>query len=482
MTCTLQYPKKTPYEVREEMDRIEHDSKPLTSCQINGIDWEKRLSNRQKRRERDMKKKADAYKDFFQSAIIGNGLDALAQRTGMNKYVGNIGTTANDTGTLLGIFGGSAPTLEEVAKQENDYYGYIPGNAARRLMLRRRMVNRELKGNPSVIYGEHFGRNTSTLLATLGLAGLGALIGSQTGNNSDERRFGAGVGGILGGVGGLLGSAIGHGIGFASAGLTRPRSNKEQQEYERTGSWANWLVPGAGIYNEYKSLGVSNRMVKEYLEKQQKKKDKETEKDADMIKKSFNKTATPESIKADPALATVFALGATGYLGYKIYNLLKDRGKSKRELKEETMKMAKAASHIMIKRSAPEGTSTADIIKHMQDQVANNYIASLKKERDRTVKDDLLRGALSGGVNGAQYGLLSGLLFGTTVAPAKDLIRGSDRTVLQSFGRGAGLGGLSGMGAGALIGSAVGALNNWATRERRRDNAIAKLKELGITD
>ena len=438
MTCTLQYPKKTPYEVREEMDRIERDSKPLTSCQINGIDWEKRLYNRQKRRERDMKKKADAYKDFFQSAIIGGGLDALSQRTGMDKYVGNIGTTANDTGTLLGLFGGSAPTLEEVAKQENDYYGYIPGNAARRLMLRRRMVNRELKGKPSVIYGEHFGRNTSTLLATLGLAGLGSLVGSRYGNTAEERRFGAGAGGILGGIGGLLGSAIGHGIGFASAGLTRPRSNKEQQEYERTGSWANWLVPGAGIYNEYKSLGVSNRMVKEYLEKQQKKKDNETEKDADMIKKSFNK--------------------------------------------EEAMKMAKAASHIMIKRSAPEGTSTADIIKYMQDQVADNYIASLKQERDRTIKDDLWRGALSGGINGAQYGLLSGLLFGTTVAPAKDLIRGSDRTVLQSFGRGAGLGGLSGMGAGALIGSAVGALNNWATRERRRDNAIAKLKELGITD
>ena len=53
MTCTLQYPKKTPYEVRQEMDRIEKsDSKPLTSCQINGIDWEKRIQNRQKRRDR----------------------------------------------------------------------------------------------------------------------------------------------------------------------------------------------------------------------------------------------------------------------------------------------------------------------------------------------------------------------------------------------------------------------------------------------
>lgn len=262
MTCTLQYPKKTPYEVREEMDRIEHDSKPLTSCQINGIDWEKRLSNRQKRRERDMKQK-----------------------------------------------------------------------------------------------------------------------------------------------------------------------------------------------------------------------------EADMIKKSFNKKATPESIKNDPALATAFALGATGYLGYKIYNLFKERSKSKQETKEASMNMAKAASHIMVKRSGEASvSSTKDIIKHLQDQVANSYINNLKKERDRTVKDDLWRGAVSGGLNGAQYGLLSGLLFGTTVAPAKDLVKGSDRTVLQSFGRGAGLGGLSGMGAGALIGSAVGALNNWATRERRRENAIAKLKELGITD
>ena len=218
MNCTLQYPKKTPHEVREEMDRIEHDSKPLTSCQINGIDWEKRLSNRKKRRERDMKQK-----------------------------------------------------------------------------------------------------------------------------------------------------------------------------------------------------------------------------EADMVKKA--------------------------------------------KLARRYFTLAKAASYIMVKRAGTgTTTSTKDIIKQMQDQVANSYIDSLKKERDRTVKDDLLRGALSGGLNGAQYGMLSGLLFGTTVAPAKDLVRGSDRTVLQSFGRGAGLGGLSGMGAGALIGSAVGALNNWATRERRRENAIAKLKELGITD
>lgn len=148
----------------------------------------------------------------------------------------------------------------------------------------------------------------------------------------------------------------------------------------------------------------------------------------------------------------------------------------------ELMLLAKSASYIMIKRGEEAPQNTRTVLKQIQDQVAKNYIDSLKKERDRSLREDLWGGALSGGLTGAQYGLLSGLLFGTTVAPAKDLASGSDRSMWHSIGRGAGLGGASGMGAGALLGAGVGAINNWATRDLRKQRAIQKLKELGITD
>lgn len=437
MNCTLQYPKKTPQEVREEMDRIEHaDSKPLTSCQINGIDWEKRIANRQKRRERDMKKKADAYSDFFQDRLTSGGLNYLAHRTGLNRFVGdNIGGQISSGGSMVGLFSGKTPTLEELAEMEKNHNGWIPGNAARRTMLRRRMVNEKFKGNRGTIYSEEWGPGTSWLLTTLGTAGLGALAagGLAAGHGRQDAPLLAGMGGIGGLMLGAVGSGAANLIGMARAGMTRPRTDKEQKEYEQAeDNWKNWVLPGRALYNKYKSLGVSNRLLRDYMDKQEReerKKKKEEEKDATMKKES-------------------------GYF-----------------------KLAKAASYIMCKRA-----DSKEVLKQLQDQVAQNYISSLKTERDRSLKDDLLKGVVSGGLNGAQYGLLSGLLFGTTVAPAKDLIKGSDRTVLQSFGRGAGLGGVSGMGAGALIGAGVGALNNWATRDLRKQQAIKKLKELGITD
>lgn len=53
MSELYQYEKQTPSEVRKTMDRIENaESKPLVNFAINGIDWEKRLLNRKKRRER----------------------------------------------------------------------------------------------------------------------------------------------------------------------------------------------------------------------------------------------------------------------------------------------------------------------------------------------------------------------------------------------------------------------------------------------
>lgn len=51
-----EYPKKTQWQVRTEMDRLEKaKSKPLNDFSINGIDWKKRINNRVSRRERDAK-------------------------------------------------------------------------------------------------------------------------------------------------------------------------------------------------------------------------------------------------------------------------------------------------------------------------------------------------------------------------------------------------------------------------------------------
>lgn len=268
-------------------------------------------------------KKADAYLDAIQGGVAHQGLNALSRATGLNRYVGdNIGGTVNSAGSLLGLFQGEAPTLEELDEMENDNYGWIPGNAMRRTMLRRRMVNKLLGGKPSTIYSEKWGPSTAGAVSMLGGGALGALTAGGIAAALGKGVVAAPIA-VLGGMGGMslgaIGALIANNIGAARAAMTPNRTDEEQQEYEQAKSqWKNWLIPGYARYNWYKSLGVSNRKLKEYQDK--KKKDKD-----DMKKESsYEKIAygiTDRMIKRALDKLGSTSIGETNYFGSNNYGL-----------------------------------------------------------------------------------------------------------------------------------------------------------------
>ena len=72
------------------------------------------------------------------------------------------------------------------------------------------------------------------------------------------------IGGALGGgEGAALGAGIGAGVGMVAphlvgalaALIAKKRTIEEQKAYEETGAAANYLLPGAAVYNNWKNIG-----------------------------------------------------------------------------------------------------------------------------------------------------------------------------------------------------------------------------------
>lgn len=148
-------------------------------------------------------------------------------------YVGEVTSNVLLSG-IPGIVGGIAGLTDDAltpnerleSYKRSTSKGFIPGVGAYRNMQRRKSLSKELgKSSYRKVISELLGpaiRNT----VVLGPAGLGLTAGEN----------------IVGGIGALL---------------TKRRTKADQEKYERSGKAeaANWLLPSAGAYNFFKSLG-----------------------------------------------------------------------------------------------------------------------------------------------------------------------------------------------------------------------------------
>lgn len=147
--------------------------------------------------------------------------------------------------------------------------------------------------------------------------------------------------------------------------------------------------------------------------------------------------------------------------------------------KSKMYRYAQAASHVLCKRAAASGNLDPALQAALQ-AVKDRYVRGLKATRDRSILQDVLRSALRGSISGGTIGMIPGGLFGAATLPIRD--RGTQIPLHDSLLRGASTGILSGFLAGGVAGAGAGALGALFTRDARRNEAIERLKALGIKD
>lgn len=170
-----------------------------------------------------------------------------------------IGGAGNAIGGTAGSVDTPASEEEEKAWDKNPNYGLGVGAYRANRRLKRQLVND--KGRAPHYFSQGFGTGTS-LLASILAGGLGgAALGGGLGtivnraDPADGFLAGSGAGaaigaGTLGGLG-LL-ATIGAG---PLAAMTKRRTKAEQKAYANSPTTKEYLIPGLGQYNMWKSYG-----------------------------------------------------------------------------------------------------------------------------------------------------------------------------------------------------------------------------------
>ena len=188
----------------------------------------------------------------------------------------------NAIGGIAGMVGDPASEEEEARYDKTPGRSFFPGVGANRAMKRhkRQLVND--KGETPHFWSQSFGPATSTLLAGLAGAGLGAGVGGGLGaalgfdgSRTRSAGIGAGMGAVTGAMTGLSTAGIAGLVAAIKAAVDRRRTKEEQKAYANSPTTKEWLIPGVGAYNSWKSLGRTIGDSKERLEAD--KKDKKDE-------------------------------------------------------------------------------------------------------------------------------------------------------------------------------------------------------------
>ena len=178
---------------------------------------------------------------------------ASAYVTGMFPYAGLI----NAAGDLGARFGGNAESTEDY---ENSAVGWIPGVSAYRLGRRRNQAAKLIGAKKNQAINQFLGSLTGTL--------AGGAVGG-VGGGAIGAALGGGQGAAIGaGVGAGVGAIAPHVVAALAALISKKRTIKQQKQYEENGGLANYLVPGAPVYNTWKNLGFL--MGDEYKQHRQK--------------------------------------------------------------------------------------------------------------------------------------------------------------------------------------------------------------------
>ena len=174
-------------------------------------------------------------------------------------------------GTMAGMLGSPATEEEEREWDRNRGYSYIPGVGSYRFQrrLKRLLTNKE--GKTPHFWSQPLGIASSLLLASLVGGGVGAGIGGGIKRNRN---------GAIGGA--MIGAATGMGVGVTApiigaikAAIDKRRSKEEQKAYANSSTASEWLIPGVGVYNAFKTVGRSigdseDRATKEEKDKKAK--------------------------------------------------------------------------------------------------------------------------------------------------------------------------------------------------------------------
>jgi len=194
-----------------------------------------------------MRKRAGLVQDHVGASITGGLAGAIVPG----------GALVNNIGAIHGMV--SDVPSEDGLKEMRDNPGrsWIPGVGASRIMRKRTGLSRKYGQGKTNMVSEQFGPWTSLLAS----AGVGGALGAGIGALASE------VAGVRGNKGALAGLGIGvaSGAGLAlladlvamgAAATTPTRTDAEQEAYERSKpTAANFLVPGVGTYNRWKSYG-----------------------------------------------------------------------------------------------------------------------------------------------------------------------------------------------------------------------------------
>lgn len=185
-----------------------------------------------------MNKKAGVVADF-----IGSNVSSL---------IPVVGQVAAPIGVAAGTVGDKS-TEGEIRMNESPESSFLPGVGASRIIRRLRRQNTiKDRGTSPRALSSSVGPFTSTML----LAAAGGLLGLIAPADSNRDRTDHALRGLVGGaaVGG-----VGNFLGHIAAGVTDTRTPEEQQEAAASmeGRIADYLVPGVGNYNFWKSLGRS---------------------------------------------------------------------------------------------------------------------------------------------------------------------------------------------------------------------------------
>lgn len=184
---------------------------------------------------------------------------------------------ANTIGGLAGLFSRPSTEKEEAKWDEQNAYNLIPGVGSYRLNRRMKRQLLDDKGNTPHYWSQGFGGLTSALLAgaagAAGGAGIGAGVGKATGAGAGN---GAGVGALAGGAAGLGAAGIASIVGAIKAAVDRRRTKEEQKAYANSSTAKEYLLPGVGTYNAWKTVGraIGDSEEREDKKKAEKKEDK----------------------------------------------------------------------------------------------------------------------------------------------------------------------------------------------------------------
>lgn len=171
-----------------------------------------------------MRKIASAYTDTLGGFVGGLPFGALAAVPGAAPIAHAVSNAVGLGGNIHGLISAQKQPIAELAELEQDpLKAVIPGVAASRLMRRQRLVHKLLAKDPSSNMWPALHRTLSVLnplnLVASPFAGLAAAV---TDGHTPEQRAEV--------------------------------ANDEGQTLK------TWLIPGYGVYQMYKDLGLSNRL------------------------------------------------------------------------------------------------------------------------------------------------------------------------------------------------------------------------------